>query len=345
MKSYIAALIIFAIFLSTVLAVDDDFSSSAYNKLTRQQKFQKIWSKVTENKTPYGWYSAVSLMKIFFYNMKQSFDTVSDNFTDKNRDKLIHSVGVVGRVELVAEQDKSINPYTGIFKGCTHVILRMSCAKEPDEKKRSPEQALDNFTPGLGIKFLRDSRPSGNTVSMYGVNGFPSWNWFYMPFTNHIASAEGVALKLLEQKFKTATEYVGMMGLKDMATYDQDGNDYSNNLNFPYKLIWKPSAGIKNRFPDHWVENFLTQLEGIPVNTELYELWVQPDPFKRQVQIGKLVLRDAFTRSRWGDKDLYFRHGYMDDDFAFHPEWNLSGTYGSEQWKNSFQERFGFVHP
>jgi len=29
----------------------------------------------------------------------------------------------------------------------------------------------------------------------------------------------------------------------------------------------------------------------------------------------------AFTSTQYGDKDLFFQHSYMEDDFAVHPEW------------------------
>jgi len=321
---------------------DDDFSSPAYNKLSRQDKFNKIWEHVNAERSPYGWYSKLSLLKIFFTSMKESFDVISDNFTS-DRKKYIHSVGVVGHTELVTSQDININPYTGIFKGCSHVILRMSCAKQPDETKITATGAEDNFTPGFGIKFLRDGIHSGNTVSMYAVNGQTSWNFFKHEFANHIAPAEGLILKALEKKFSTATKWTAFAGLKDIATYDQEGRDFSNNLKFPYKLIWRPNAELQTRFSDHWTQDFMTQLESLSAGTNLYSLWVMDSPFSDPVEIGQLNLVKQFTRSKFGDKDLFFRHGYMDDDFAFHPDW--IENFGTPEFQKAFREKYGFEHP
>jgi len=282
-------------------------------------------------------------MKIFFTDMKESFDIFSDNFVS-DRKKYIHAVGVVGHTEFVASQDKKINPYSGIFStGCSYVILRMSCAKKPDESKITATGALDNFTPGFGIKFLRDGVPSGNTVSMYGVNGQASWNFFKHDFANHIPPAEGLALKALEKKFSSATEWTGFAGLKDIATYDQFGRDYSNNLKFPYKLIWRPNPELQTKFSDHWTQNFMTQLESLPAGTNIYSLLALESPFSDPVEIGKLNLVKPFTRSKFGDKDLFFRHGYMDDDFAFHPEW--MANFGTPEFQKGFKDKFGFEHP
>ena len=293
--------IIFGLILTLALvnfiSCDDDFSSASYNSLSRQQKFEKIWNRVNENKTPYGWYSAISLARIFFEAMAPSFDSVSDNFTS-SRNKYIHAVGVVGHVEFVAEQDPDVNPYSGIFKGCSHVILRMSCAKEPEEKKVKAEDAADNFTPGFGIKFLRDGVHSGNTVAMYGVNGQNSWNFFKNDFSNHIAPAEGVALKALEAKFATLTPFTGKVGLMDMSMFDQDGKSYSSNYNFPYKLIFRPDSTLASRFTDFFKANFMTQLESIEEGTTIYEVLALATPMSNPVAIGKLVLRGKFTKSK-----------------------------------------------
>ena len=58
------------------------------------------------------------------------------------RTKLIHSVGVVGRVVWVS---LPTHPYTGIFTGANHGLLRLSLATEPDP-------ASATTIPGLALK-------------------------------------------------------------------------------------------------------------------------------------------------------------------------------------------------
>jgi hypothetical protein len=60
----------------------------------------------------------------------------------------------------------------------------------------------------MALKLFRDGIPSGNIIAMFGVNGIPSWNFFKFPFSNHISSAKGTALRLLGQKFSTATSHI-----------------------------------------------------------------------------------------------------------------------------------------
>ena len=96
--------------------------------------------------------------------------------------KVIHTVGVVGRVEW---RDLGGHDYSGIFKGAQHGLARwvsvssttsacfprLSLALEPDTSKL-------NTAPGMGLKFLRDGMDSANLVAMYSVDGQESWNFF-----------------------------------------------------------------------------------------------------------------------------------------------------------------------
>jgi len=176
--------------------VSDDFSSLTYQSQTANAKMNQLWSAVTSNTTPYGWYSSLELGGIFLESMSKSFDWVSDNMLE-NRKKYIHSVGSVGKVKYTALPNQ---PYTGIFTGCDNVLLRISLAKSPDTSKTSAAGAQDNYTPGFGIKFLRDNVPSANLIAMYSVNGQSSWNYFANDFSNHIPTPTGLALSLLAKK-------------------------------------------------------------------------------------------------------------------------------------------------
>ena len=65
------------------------------------------------------------------------------------------------------------NPYTGIFRGADQGLIRLSAAVKPSADSGTP------FTPGMGLKFLRDGKVSANLVSMKGTGGQPNdWNFF-----------------------------------------------------------------------------------------------------------------------------------------------------------------------
>jgi hypothetical protein len=59
---------------------------------------------------------------------------------------------------------------------------------------------------------------------MFSVEGVDSWNVFGHDFSNHIPDAMGKFFLVLGKKFSQATSYVGAMGLKDLAEYDEAGN-------------------------------------------------------------------------------------------------------------------------
>ena len=123
-----------------------------------------------------------------------------------HRRKLIHSVGVVGKVEW-----KSVgsHPYTGVFTGAQNCLIRLSLASKPNiEVKKT--------TPGFALKFLRDGMDSANVVAMDSVDGQESWNFFLRNFSNHIPTPS-MAIAPLAVKFATATKNIGQVGLSNMA--------------------------------------------------------------------------------------------------------------------------------
>ena len=109
--------------------------------------------------------------------------------------------------------------FTGLFNGADHGVIRLSAAKQPDYSKKTAAGALDNFTPGFGLKFLRDNRPSANLVAMFGVDGQDSWNFFKEDFSNHIDGPTAIATKLLAKKFATGTPLIQYVGLSDFAKF------------------------------------------------------------------------------------------------------------------------------
>lgn len=197
MRKLAITLMVSAYALTTVTAAATwEKSGAKYEALSAADKEASLWTEITSNQKPYGWYSAVSLGKIFLESMSPSLHWVGDTFENGwtgVRNKYIHSVGNVGTVKYTPVENNE--GYTGIFKsGADHGLIRLSAAKEPSESKKTAEQAFDNFVPGFGLKFLRDGVPSGNMVAMYDVMGTQSWNFFKQDFTNHIGMPGSVAL-------------------------------------------------------------------------------------------------------------------------------------------------------
>lgn len=80
-----------------------------------------------------------------------------------------------------------------------------------------------NVTPGLTLKILRDGVKSSNIFAMYSLEGQSSFNMFEHDLTNHVPNlgdGASLALKALAAKFKTASQWPTMIGLKDCASFD-----------------------------------------------------------------------------------------------------------------------------
>jgi len=200
------------------------------------------------------------------------------------------------------------------------MLIRPSAAKAVDNSKSSPDGALDNFAPGMGLKFLRDGNPSANLQAMWGVNGQNSWNFFKNDFSNHIEAASGLALKAVALKFSSATKYVQTMGLRDLSIMGCNGQT-KNPHKYPFKLVFKPNQSLRTKYPDYFTMDYMDQLRAVPSGTTIYEVYAVEEPNAPQVKIGEIRTTSQMVSSHWGDESLYFRHNFMDTDLAENPNW------------------------
>jgi len=302
------------IFLASFIICD--FSSDKYLALDAKDKMDLLWAKITENQTPLGFYSALTVATIFLEGMNQSFDTMGDELLG-GRKKLIHTVGTVAKAKYVSTGD---HPYTGVFTGCDYMLIRPSVAKSTDPSKSTPSGAVDNFAPGMGLKWLRDETYSANLQAMFGVNGQPSWNFFKNNFSNHIPAAGGLQLKSLALKFSSATSWIQTMGLRDNALINCDGK-VTTSPKYPFKLIFKPNQVHQNKYSDTFQISYLDQLRAVPSNTDIYEVYAIDQPNAPEKKIGVITTTSPMVTSKWGDESLFFRHNRMDYDLKEHPEW------------------------
>jgi hypothetical protein len=260
LKTFMGAL------LAAAVAAKDgkEFKGDEYIKMSRQDKSDKIWGKITENSKSGKWHFAQTLL----VGQNEVFDTAGDEFDCKLtgcRNKTIHSQGNVGQIEWV---DMGDHPYTGIFKGADAGYVRMSSAKPVSAKHHS-------MTPGMGVKFLRDGVDSANFVAMFSVDGQDTLNFFEHDWSNHIPDVTSLSLIPLELRFKTATKYIQTVGLSDMAAYTQDGVEESPV--FPFSLRFEPSGDWQ--FPaTTYDQTFLEYLQTIPEGALLFNIYAMDQP-------------------------------------------------------------------
>lgn len=90
--------------------------------------------------------------------------------------KVTHPVGTMSKTEWIALKDQ---PYTGMFKGSKHGVMRIS-----DTTATTPE--VQKTVPGFGMKLLRDGMSSANVLAMFSFDGQTSFNFFKNRWTTHI---------------------------------------------------------------------------------------------------------------------------------------------------------------
>jgi len=303
---------------------DPSFSGPTFQNQGRSAKLSQIWAAVARDRTPLKWYSALQLGELFIESMNTTFSEPRDDMPNQYiggffaRKKLVHTVGPI----LLGRYNPVKNPfnYSGIFRsGSDSAIIRFSAAAEP---KESPE----SLTPGLSIKFLRDKVPSGNAFAMFNLMGQPSFNFYKHDLSNHppdLGDWAPLTLKALKVRFSTGSSWPTMLGLSDIARFDQFGNQQSP-VSFPYRLVFHPNKRLHESLPDNYLGPFEKQVIHVTnkANETIYTVWAQDTPASTTlVQIGELVSTTPATGSNFGDKSLFFQHTSFESDLRLKPQW------------------------
>jgi len=277
-----------------------------------------LWTEVQKDSTPGTFPSSFKLGTILFENLKVSFTETGDVFP-KGREKLIHSVGAIAKATWTPVSNK----YTGIFQGCSNLLVRLSLAKQPDYTKVKADQAYDNFVPGMAIKCLRTGVYSGNLQAMFSTAGQTSWNFFKHPFSHLISFPDETKITFAETavagKFSDVTPFVGNVGLKDLAQTGEDGKAAAA-ANYPFQIIFTPNPSIQSKFTDDFQASYMDQIKALPPGL-LYDIYAIDKPGCAQKKIGSITTTTAFVSSKFSDNTLFFKHNSAEDDNAGHDDW------------------------
>ena len=188
-----------ALIAMTAAAKDgSEFNGDAYIAKSASDKSDQIWAKVTANTKSGDWHLAGALI----VGQNEVFDTPGDELEcgwTGCRNKTIHAVGNVGKFKWV---DQGGHSYTGMFNGGSDFgFVRFSTGLFVNTN-------TPNMKPGMGVKLLRDGADSANFVSMFSVDGQDSLNFFENDWNNHVPDSHWLALKPLEARFATATDFI-----------------------------------------------------------------------------------------------------------------------------------------
>jgi len=300
--------------LLSVCRAQHQVSGPEYTRLPAPTKQALIWENVVSNSSSGSWPGA-KIVGIFNQSMCPTLQQKGDEYSPP-RQKYLHSVGSVGKVEFVPANSSG---YSGIFQGAEYGIIRISLAGQRSS-------TMNNTSPGMALKFLRDGVESASLVAMYHVLGQESWNVFANDWSNHIASVTAAQGGPLLNLFASGTPNIQQVGLSDFAQIGEDGRKVDPcDVIFPYKLVFRPTGSIM--FPDAYHGEISADLAGIAEDSVLWEVyaWDAPEQLNGTEEfIGEIVLRSKLVTSLWGDENLFFRHQDMREDFVLKPEWKNS---------------------
>ena len=198
-----------------------------------RSKQNLIWQQVTASSKIGGSYGSRAFTESVITPFENEWDVLP-----AGRVKIIHSNGAVCPFEINISPN---SPFTGIFKpGKVEGLIRLGGATD------FTDWMTGGMVPGAGVKFFRSGRSSANVVLLNQLDPMPNGNhnFFAVPLTNHLSDQFGsFSVKLLAKKFCNSGHCITKVGLSDMSTFDQDGNQ-SMNPNFPFKITLQPTGQV-----------------------------------------------------------------------------------------------------
>ena len=293
----------------------EDLDTPKYQALSAYCKQQIIWERVQRDRTPERFFVGNEFQGLFDQDMNLSFDTVSDTMPT-GRIKRTHPRGVTTLMEYIPTYD---HEYTGIFRGCKHVVQRIS-----EFSLTTPE--APKTAPGFGVKFLRDGMASANLFAMFAFDGQPSFNFFKNRWSNILKEMDNdCARETIGKHMNMVTDFIGSMSVMELAEFDQYGNK-EEHPHWPFMIDAEPYDVYG--WTDKFQNDFHEQLQVVPKDTAMFRIYgydCPPELDKElgcpEKHIGWLVTRSETTPSLWGDQKLFFQHHRYEDDIKHRPHY------------------------
>jgi len=209
-----------------------------------------------------------------------------------------------------------------------YIVLKDQKCRLQDTGRRDQTPCQQKDQPGVSIKCLRSGVKSANMFAMYSLQGQDSWNFFKNDLTNHVPDLGANAPFILQQirsTFLKASSWPVMIGLSDLAHYDQTGTNFTSPV-FPFRLVFHPTTALHNGFPDApSTQPFQEVLQaGLQTPGVMYNVYAvinpndTPDLF---VKIATISTVSPATTSYFADKYMFFEHVRMESDLVFRPDW------------------------
>ena len=186
-----------------------------------------------------------------------------------------------------------------MFKGGVGVI-RLSLAKDP---------GTDSFVPGVALKLMSDGIPSANMEAMLSIDGQgTNFDFFANTFSNFIPDAVGFGSKIVVNIFSKVSATPGHLDVRGFAMQDRQGHGVAAPV-APEQVFLVPAPSVRT-VPRHNAPDvdFRTDLEVIPDESTLYDLWGALVIGDKPTHIGTIITRSEVITSQFGDDGLFFKH-------------------------------------
>ena len=287
-----------------------------YEGLKGCEKQELLWSKINSSvhkKLPkFKNFGLPQLLAMVVQKMTTKVATVSD-VAPKGWKKHLHRRGVVAKVKFVSNGKHS---YSGIFKGADCALLRLSLTFKPTKKR--------GFAPGLALKVLRDSVPSGNVSALYTLDGqAQDFNFFQHELSNIVPIGSSLGQKVVHNIFERVTDYPEQLQVSEMASINSAGKKAAKN-NSPVQVFFVPNSSFKGKLSSK-KHDMRDDLMGVQEGVAVYKVFAVPaaekayDYYKYSLEVrkkflesaiplGEIVTTSKFLASEFGDTKIFFKH-------------------------------------
>lgn len=246
----------------------------------------------------------IDVVGLFLTILRKKMDRLSDE-APVDWKKAIHAHGSVAKVKFIPTPD---TPFTGLFKGAEHGLLRLSVTGDPRDR---------GFAPGLALKLFVDGHPSENVSALVSLTGQgQNYNFFAHELSNIVPVVNQLGPRLINLIFRRVTKYPTKLYLEDFGQIDQTGQTVTSPY-YPNQIFLVPNNVVPCAESPH---DFREDLLKIPAGTKLFSVY-GGDPkktsgdttnnadYRQQAQlIGHIQTQSEFVNSFYGDSQLFFRH-------------------------------------
>lgn len=225
----------------------------------------------------------------------------TDDVLTPGRPKVIHARGSVAMVELRTDPS---SPFTGLLgpppDGGAVGLVRLSLVARVTGKAA--------FTPGMGLKLLRDALPSADVLAMnHTVGQGRDFDLFSNTMTNDLTH-EHRQLRRPQRAMSVLFDRVSRRPRRLVSTHltshRSDGTPTRPTVT-PDRLVFRPTDVARQVFDGQHGVDFRLVLGEVPPGTDLYDVvGVTPDG---EQPVGRLRTTTTFRSSDGGDR-LAFRH-------------------------------------